>query len=70
MINYLADKDDMQGIKQYLGKIPIVEGTALITIPQKEWLGALIYSKAEKAKKLGRIESVFIPTFSFAEDLP
>ena len=53
MINYLADKDDMQGIKQYLGKIPIVEGTALITIPQKEWLGALIYSKAEKAKKLG-----------------
>lgn len=53
MINYLAEKDDIQGIKEYLGKIPIVEGNALITIPQKEWLGALIYSKAEKAKKLG-----------------
>ena len=53
MINYLAEQDDIQGIKEYLGKIPIVEGNALITIPQKEWLGALIYSKAEKAKKIG-----------------
>ena len=53
MINYLAEQDDIQGIKKYLGKIPIVEGNALITIPQKEWLGALIYSKAEKAKQMG-----------------
>jgi FlaA1/EpsC-like NDP-sugar epimerase len=52
MINYLAEKEDMKGIKEYLGKIPVVEGNALITIPQKEWLGALIYSKAEQAKKL------------------
>lgn len=51
MINYLAEQDDIQGIKEYLGKIPIVEGNALITIPQKEWLGALVYAKAEKAKK-------------------
>ena len=53
MINYLAEKDDIQGIKKYLGKIPVLEGSSLITIPQKEWLGALIYSKAEKAKKVG-----------------
>ena len=53
MINYLAEQDDIQGIKKYLGKIPIVEGNALITIPQKEWLGALIYSKAEKAQQMG-----------------
>lgn len=53
MINYLAEQDDIQGIKEYLGKIPIVEGNALITIPQKEWLGALVYAKAEKAKKTG-----------------
>ena len=25
----------------------------MITFPQREWLGALIYSKAEKAKKAG-----------------
>ena len=53
MISYLAEQDDIQGIKEYLGKIPIVEGNALITIPQKEWLGALVYAKAEKAKKIG-----------------
>ncbi len=53
MIYYLAEKDDIQGIKDYLGKIPVVEGSSLITVPQKEWLGALIYSKAEKAKKVG-----------------
>ena len=32
MINYLAEQDDIEGIKEYLGKIPIVEGNALITI--------------------------------------
>lgn len=53
MIDYLAEQDDIEGIKEYLGKIPIVEGNALITIPQKEWLGALVYAKAEKAKKIG-----------------
>jgi hypothetical protein len=52
MIRYLAEKEDMKGIKEYLGKIPVVEGGLLITIPQKEWLGALIYSKAEQAKTL------------------
>ncbi len=53
MINYLAEKDDIQGIRKYLGKIPAADGTALITIPQKEWLAALIYSKAEKAEQTG-----------------
>lgn len=52
MIEYLANKDDLEGIKKYLNEIPIVEGDAMITVPQKEWLGALIFAKAEKAKKM------------------
>lgn len=53
MINYLAEKNDIEGIKEYLGRITIIEEGNLITIPQKEWLGALIFSKSELAKKSG-----------------
>lgn len=52
MINYLANKDDLDGIKKYLSKIPVLEGNAMITVPQKEWLGALVFMKAERAKKM------------------
>lgn len=52
MINYLASKDDLDGIKKYLNKIPALEGEAMLTIPQKEWLGALVFTKAERAKKM------------------